>query len=77
MSKRLSIETIGGNASESDTFMQLLEQIRLAQESCYVLGHLRKANDDNLTGQGFLAIGEMFAKVYVQVTTLATGRIKH
>jgi hypothetical protein len=78
VTNRLIYETKGGNPSESDTFAQLLEYLRMAQECCYVLGHLRKANDDEVTGQGFIACGEMFKKVQHTVTSLATdSRIIH
>ena len=76
MTNRLPYETIGGNVSEADTFAQLVEYLRMAQEAAYTLGHLRKANDDELTGQGFIAIGEMFHKVRSQITKLATGKIR-
>lgn len=65
-------ETIGGQASEAETFSRLVEHLRLAAEAAYVLGHLRKANDDNLVGQGWLAIGQLLERTVVQVTKLAT-----
>ena len=69
---RLTYETLGGNLSESDTFAQLTEYLRLAAECCFVLGHHRKANDDNLTGTGFLAIGQMLDKTRENAVALAT-----
>ena len=74
MTNRLPYETIGGNLSEADTFAQLLEYLRLAEEASYSIGHLRKANDDNLTGQGFLAIGQMLRNVQRGVLSLATSK---
>jgi hypothetical protein len=76
MANRLKYETKGGQISESDTFAQLLEYLRMAEEACYTLGHIRKANDDNLTGQGFLAVGEMFKLTQHNVIKLATGKIR-
>ncbi len=70
---RLEYETRGGNVSEADTFAQLLEYLRLAEEACYVIGHLRKANDDSLTGQGWLGVGEMLKLTQVNVTKLAVA----
>jgi hypothetical protein len=72
MTNRLPYETIGGAVSEADTFAQLLEYLRLAEEACYTIGHLRKANDDNLSGQGFLAIGEMLKMTERNILALAT-----
>lgn len=75
---RLIYETKGGHVSEADTFAQLLEYLRLAEEACYVIGHLRKANDDSKggVGQGFLAIGEMLKLTQINVTNLATGKVR-
>lgn len=69
-------ETVGGQASESETFSRLLEHLRLASEAAYVIGHLKKANDDTLIGTGFLAIGQLLERMVGQVTTLITkGRL--
>jgi hypothetical protein len=68
---RLIIETEGGNASESVTYAQLTEHLRLAAEACYVIGHLRQANGDKLIGTGFLGIGQLLERMVKQVTTLA------
>ncbi len=73
---RLPYETVAGNVSEADTFAQLLEYLRLAQEACYTIGHLKKSNDDEVTGQGFIAIGEMLKLTQRNVTKLATGPAK-
>jgi hypothetical protein len=72
---RLPYETLAGNFSEADTFAQLLEYLRMAQEACYALGHYKKANDDDLIGQGFLAVGEMLKLTQDKVTTLATRKL--
>lgn len=76
MKNRLHYETVAGAVSEDLTFLQLLEHLRLAQEACYTLGHLRKSQDDNLLGQGFLAIGEMLKLTINNVTKLATSKGK-
>jgi|HubBroStandDraft_6_1064221.scaffolds.fasta_scaffold02348_8 hypothetical protein len=70
----MGIETIGGIASESDTFAKMIEHLRQAQECAYLIGHLRKANDDKLTGQGWIAVGEMLKLTIHNVTKLATGK---
>ena len=66
-------ETKGGQADEAMTYSRLCEHLRLAAECAYVLGHLRKANDDEVIGSGFLGIGQLLEKVVGQVTKLATG----
>lgn len=72
MNKYAKYETVAGQASESATYGVLIEHIRLAAEACYVLGHLRKANGDELIGSGFLGIGQLLERMVVQVTKLAT-----
>jgi predicted nucleotide-binding protein (sugar kinase/HSP70/actin superfamily) len=75
MTNRLPYSTTGGQVSESDTFAQMLEYLRMAEECAYTIGHLRKANDDELTGQGWLAVGEMLKLTQHSVTKLATGAL--
>jgi len=71
MADRLHYETVGGNLSESLTYQQLTEHLRLAAEASYILGHQRKANGDELIGTGFLGIGELLERMVTQVTALA------
>jgi hypothetical protein len=72
MTNRLPYETKGGALSEAETFAQLLEYLRMAEEACYTLGHWFKAQDDELKGQGFLAVGQMLDLTGKNVTRLAT-----
>lgn len=76
MKNRLNYETRAGQVSEADTYMQLLEYLRLAEEAAYLLGHLRKANDDEVTGQGWLAVGEMLKLTQRNVASLALNKSK-
>lgn len=69
-------ETVGGQASESITYSRLIEHLRLGSEAAMVLGHLRKANGDELIGSGFLGIAELLDRACVQVTQLATKGIR-
>ncbi len=75
MTNRLPYSTTAGQVTESDTYAQLLEYLRMAEECAYTIGHLRKANDDNLTSQGWLAIGEMLKLTQHTITKLATGAL--
>ena len=78
MSKnRLPYETLAGNLSSADTYAQLIEHLRLAEEGCYILGHFYKAQDDFNKGQGFLAVGEMLRMTGINVTNLATKSIRN
>lgn len=74
MSDYSRYETSGGQASEAMTYSRLVEHLRLASECCYTLGHLRKANGDDLIGTGFLGIGQLLEKMVDRVTDLATGK---
>lgn len=69
-------ETLGGQADEAITYSRLIEHLKLAAEASMVLGHLRKANGDELIGSGFLGIGQMLEKCCGQVIQLATKGIR-
>lgn len=78
MPKYAKYETIGGQADEAATYSVLTEHLRLAAEAAYILGHLRKANDDELIGSGFLGIGQLLERMVTQITQLAMkGHIVH
>lgn len=68
-------ETIAGQADPAITYSRLIEHLKLAAECSMVLGHLRKANGDELIGSGFLGIGQLLEKTCTQVTLLATKGI--
>jgi len=70
MAIRLDYETKAGAFSRADTEMQLMEHLRLAAECCYMIGHDMKADGDELRGQGFLAMGQMFER---NVLTIING----
>jgi hypothetical protein len=74
MTNRLPYDTIAGNVSEAGTYAQLTEYLRLAEECCYTIGHLNKANDDMVRGDGFLHIGKLLARMRDSVTILATSK---
>lgn len=76
MTIRLPYETEAGNFSEGSSFAQLIEYLRLAQESAAAIGHFKKANDDEFRGQGFLAVAEMLGKTCDHVTDLATRGLR-
>lgn len=76
MSQYPRYETIAGQASEPITYSRLIEHLKLAAEAAMVLGHLRKANGDELIGTGFLGIGQLLEQTCTQVTQLATKGIR-
>ena len=76
MSEYPRYETIAGQADEAITYSRMVEHLTLAAECAYVLGHLRKANGEDLISHGFLAIGQLLEKTCTQVTQLATKGIR-
>ncbi len=62
--------------TEADIFSHLLEQLRLAEEASYTLGHFYKAQDDFEHGQGFLAVGEIFKMSQTNVINIATKSMR-
>lgn len=68
-------ETEAGQASEAITYGVLCEHLRLAAEACYTIGHLRKANGDDLISKGFLGIGQLLERMVHQVTSLIARKV--
>jgi hypothetical protein len=62
--------------SEADIFSHLLEQLRMAEEASYTLGHFYKAQDDFEHGQGFLSVGEMMKMTQTNVINIATKSMR-
>ena len=62
--------------TEADIFSHLLEQLCMAEEASYTLGHFYKAQDDFEHGQGFLAIGEMFKYTQTNIINIATKSMR-
>lgn len=62
--------------TEADIFTRVLENLRMAEEAAYILGHFYKANDDFAHGQGFLAVGEMLKMTQLNITNLATRSLR-
>jgi hypothetical protein len=72
----MTIETRAGLASEGDTFAKMIEHLRQAQECAYLIGHLRKSNNDKVTGQGWIAVGEMLKMTINNVIKLGTNKMR-
>ncbi len=62
--------------TEADIFTRVLENLRMAEEAAYILGHFYKAQDDFEHGQGLLAVGEMIKMTQTNVTNLATFKMR-
>ena len=73
---RLPYSTTGGQVTESDTFEQLNEYLRLAEECCYTICHLARANDRTARADGFLKAGQNLARMRELLVQFSTsGRI--
>lgn len=64
--------------TEGDVFVRLLGRLRLAEEASYVLGHYFKeqGSAEELKGQGFLGVGEMFRYTTINITNIATKAMR-
>lgn len=62
--------------TEAEIFTRVLENLRLAEEAAYILGHFYKAQDDFAHGQGLLAVGEMLKMTQINITNLATKAMR-
>jgi hypothetical protein len=58
-----------------ETYSQLMEHIRKAQEAAAMLAHLHKANDHHRMALSWLAVSENFKKMQHKLTQLAMGRM--
>lgn len=63
--------------TEAEIFAHLNEQLRLAEEAAYIIGHFYKAQDDFEAGQGFLAVGEMLRMTQINIMNIATKSLRH
>jgi len=63
--------------TKGETFAQLIEHLRLAQEAAAMLGHLYADEDSNMS-HGWLGVSEMLNLTCRNVTSFATrgGNIK-
>lgn len=67
-------ETLAGKVSLADTYNKLYDLLRQAQDQAAMLGHLYKAQDEELRGQGFLAVSELLGRMAHQTNRLAQGK---
>lgn len=64
--------------THSETYVKLLEHLRLAQEDAAMLAHLHNAeggSKDALIAKGWMAVSEMLKLTQHNVTKLAQGRL--
>lgn len=62
--------------TQGETFAELIEYLRKAQESSAVLSHLAQANDDKFIGLGWLSVCEGLKRMQHLVTQLALGKLQ-
>lgn len=58
--------------TQGETYSQLMEHLRKAQEASAMLAHLAAANDDRSLSNGWLVVSENFRKMQHSITQLAT-----
>ena len=62
--------------TRGETYVQLIEHLRLAQEGCATLAHLDRANGDVALANGWLTLSELFKRAQHNVIELAKGRMQ-
>ncbi len=65
--------------THGETYVKLIEHLRLAQEDAAMLAHLRNAEGDDkgrLIAKGWLTISEAIKLMGINVTRLAQGRLQ-
>lgn len=71
---RLKYETLAGNLSPTDTFKQLLEQLRLAEEDARKLSNISTVRNDIAKAKAWTAFANNFHQIQLVLTSLATGK---
>jgi hypothetical protein len=62
----------------SETFVQLIEHLRKAQESAAMMSHLIHTESglkDDMLAKGWLMIAELLRRMILKVTEMAQGRL--
>ena len=65
--------------TQGETLTQLIEHLRLAQESAYMMAHLTRAmggSKDNALADGWFAVGEMVKRINYQVIQIGQGKLQ-
>lgn len=62
--------------TRGETFAQLIEYLRLAQEAAAILSHLDRANDQRTNALGWMAVSEGLKLMQHNVTQLATKALQ-
>ena len=74
----MSIPTIGGVATRSETYTKLLHHLIEIQELCAVMAHLHNTEGnhvDETLAHGWLGMSELFKRMQDKVTQLAMGKL--
>ena len=65
-------------ATQGETLTQLIDHLRLAQESAYMMAHLTRAmggRKDNALADGWFSIGELLKRVNHQCIQIGQGKL--
>ena len=76
----MTIPTIGGLATRSESYTKLLHHLIECQELCAVMAHLHNTEGtkvDETLAHGWLGMSELFKRMQGQVTELAMGKLIH
>lgn len=62
--------------TEGEEFAKLLHHLGESQNSCAMLSHLAKANDEDLRAKGWMAVSELLKRMQYQVTEMAKRKLQ-
>ena len=72
-------ETTAGYVTRADAYSKLMELLREAEDTCYVISHLHRTEDskrEELMATGWRAVGQMLAKTRNTVIEFAKGKLQ-
>lgn len=64
--------------TQGETLTQLIEHLKQAQESAYLMAHLTRAmggRKDNALADGWFSVGELLKRVNHQVIQIGQGKL--
>lgn len=70
-------ETTAGYVTRAEAFSKLLELLREAEDTCYVIAHLHRTEEskrEELLATGWRGVGQMLAKTRDIIVEFAKGK---
>lgn len=71
-------ETVAGYVTRAESYSKLMELLREAEDTCYVISHLHNTEDSKrgaLLATGWRAVGQLLAKTRATIIEFAKGKL--